>query len=191
MQNRQHQRNQKPFAAPHLSLKGSVKQRVLLGSLAPAGLVRTGIRRVVVTFDDPQALNRVRMRRRYEFKRVSLGRISASGACKRRKGMPRNCERFITCRVAANGRPLGRGGVSRGHGFSPSTRVGCSRTGPACYEPPRLPRTNDLRAASASRSPRSLDPRRFRQLSANGTLLVRRPQTRANLAARSVPSLQN
>ena len=33
-------------------------------------------------------------------------------------------------RVAANGRPLGRGGVSREHGFSPSTRVGCSRTGP-------------------------------------------------------------
>ena len=33
-------------------------------------------------------------------------------------------------RVAANGRPLGRGGVSRDQGFSPSTRVGCSRTGP-------------------------------------------------------------
>src|SRR5262245_11756666 len=33
-------------------------------------------------------------------------------------------------RVAANGRPLRRGGVSRNQGFSPSTRVGCSRTGP-------------------------------------------------------------
>jgi len=33
-------------------------------------------------------------------------------------------------RVAADGRPLGRGGVSRGHGFSPSTRVGWPGTGP-------------------------------------------------------------
>lgn len=33
-------------------------------------------------------------------------------------------------RVAANGRPLGRGGVARDERFSPSTRVGCSRTGP-------------------------------------------------------------
>ena len=33
--------------------------------------------------------------------------------------------------VAANGRPLGRGGVSRDERNSPSTRVGCSRTGPA------------------------------------------------------------
>jgi hypothetical protein len=33
-------------------------------------------------------------------------------------------------RVAANGRPLGRGGVTRDKCFSPSTRVGCSRTGP-------------------------------------------------------------
>jgi len=33
-------------------------------------------------------------------------------------------------RVAANGRPLGRGGVTRDKGSSPSTRVGCSRTGP-------------------------------------------------------------
>ncbi len=33
-------------------------------------------------------------------------------------------------RVAANGRPLGRGSVSREHGLSLSTRVGCSRTGP-------------------------------------------------------------
>src|SRR2546427_627262 len=33
-------------------------------------------------------------------------------------------------RVAANGRPLGRGGVSRNVRFSPSTRVGYSRTGP-------------------------------------------------------------
>jgi hypothetical protein len=31
-------------------------------------------------------------------------------------------------RVAANGRPLGRGNVSREHRFSLSTRVGCSRT---------------------------------------------------------------
>src|SRR5947207_15918259 len=40
---------------------------------------------------------------------------------------------FLECRmrVAANGRPLGRGGVSRDKGFSPSTRVGWSRTGPA------------------------------------------------------------
>ena len=34
-------------------------------------------------------------------------------------------------RVAANGRPLGRGGVSRDKRLSPSTRVGWSRTGPA------------------------------------------------------------
>ncbi|OFW29041.1 MAG: hypothetical protein A3H97_04900 [Acidobacteria bacterium RIFCSPLOWO2_02_FULL_65_29] len=33
-------------------------------------------------------------------------------------------------RVAANGRPLGRGGVTRDMCLSPSTRVGCSRTGP-------------------------------------------------------------
>jgi hypothetical protein len=33
--------------------------------------------------------------------------------------------------VAVNGRPLGRGGVSRDQGSSPSTRAGCSRTGPA------------------------------------------------------------
>jgi hypothetical protein len=29
------------------------------------------------------------------------------------------------------GRPAGRGGVTRDQGFSPSTRWGCSRTGPA------------------------------------------------------------
>ena len=34
-------------------------------------------------------------------------------------------------RVAENRRPLGRGGVSRDTCCSPSTRVGCSRTGPA------------------------------------------------------------
>ena len=35
-------------------------------------------------------------------------------------------------RVAANGRPLGRGGITRDERCSPSTRVGCSRTGPEC-----------------------------------------------------------
>ena len=34
-------------------------------------------------------------------------------------------------RVAANGRPLGRGRLSRDQRFWRSTRVGCSRTGPA------------------------------------------------------------
>jgi hypothetical protein len=39
----------------------------------------------------------------------------------------------LTCeasrkRVAANGRPLGRGGVCRDSRFSPSPRVGCSRS---------------------------------------------------------------
>src|SRR5712692_854786 len=40
--------------------------------------------------------------------------------------------KLMCARVAANGgRPAGRGGVSRHKGFSPSTRWGCSRTGPA------------------------------------------------------------
>ena len=59
-------------------------------------------------------------------------------------------------RVAANGRPLGRGGVTRDKRFSPSTRVGCSRTGPGLDSCFRFGRGTEKRGV---RFPQSRDAR--------------------------------